>query len=249
MILGRLNNDHISIYILVYSTIISLLLVLPSNDIMKPAYSQDDTVPTADAGQTQTVNGGENVILNGSKSYDPDGDDLNYYWNQIAGQNVTLSAIRVASPSFIAPNVTNATVLKFQLIVDDNRSSSSPSFVDIQVNPQQSPPIGSQSQSAKPQQLTPTELVIGFIILVVVLVIIRRLTHRGRKYRERHDFPDSVKENVLRKQNHRCANCKRLLNVVDWHHRNGDRSNNKESNCQALCPNCHADISRRRNRR
>ena len=66
------------------------------------------------------MNGGENVILNGSKSYDPDGDDLNYYWNQIAGQNVTLSAIRIASPSFIAPNVTNATVLKFQLIVDDN---------------------------------------------------------------------------------------------------------------------------------
>jgi hypothetical protein len=58
MILGRLNNDHISIYILVYSTIISLLLVLPSNEIMKPACSQDDTVPTADAGQTQTVNGG-----------------------------------------------------------------------------------------------------------------------------------------------------------------------------------------------
>jgi len=34
--------------------------------------------------------------------------------------------------------------------------------------------------------------------------------------------------------------CNRVLNVVDWHHKNGDRSDNRESNCVALCPNCHA---------
>ena len=31
-----------------------------------------------------------------------------------------------------------------------------------------------------------------------------------------------------------------MLNVVDWDHKNGKRSDNTESNCQALCPNCHA---------
>jgi flagellar biosynthesis/type III secretory pathway M-ring protein FliF/YscJ len=87
-----------------------------------------------------------------------------------------------------------------------------------------------------------------FIIIVIIIGAISRKVKKRRKEkrRERHGFPDSVKEDVLRKQNHRCVYCNRVLNVVDWHHKNGDRSNNKESNCQALCPNCHADITRRR---
>ena len=87
-----------------------------------------------------------------------------------------------------------------------------------------------------------------FIILLIIIGAISRKVKKRRKgkHRERHGFSDSVKEDILRKQNHRCAQCNRVLNVVDWHHKNGDRSNNKESNCQALCPNCHADITRRR---
>ena len=53
-------------------------------------------------------------------------------------------------------------------------------------------------------------------------------------------FPDYIKEEkVLRKQNDICTDCNKILNVVNWDHIGGDRSNNKESNCQALCPNCH----------
>ena len=77
------------------------------------------------------------------------------------------------------------------------------------------------------------------IIVSVIIVLIRRLI-RSRRYKERRHFSDSVKESILRKQNHRCARCNRVLNVVDWDHKDGDRSNNRESNCQALCPNCHA---------
>jgi hypothetical protein len=86
----------------------------------------------------------------------------------------------------------------------------------------------------------------GVAIIIAILVIvscltlaIRKLIRRGKR-KERQHFSDSVKESVLRKQNHKCAQCKRILNVVDWDHKNGDRSNNSESNCQALCPNCHA---------
>ena len=86
----------------------------------------------------------------------------------------------------------------------------------------------------------------GVAIIIAILVIvsclalaIRKLIRRGKR-KERQHFSDSVKESVLRKQNHKCAQCKRILNVVDWDHKNGDRSNNNESNCQALCPNCHA---------
>jgi hypothetical protein len=83
-------------------------------------------------------------------------------------------------------------------------------------------------------------------VAAVIGIVIKRLT-RNKTQEERRGFPDIVKERVLKKQNHRCARCKRLLNVVDWDHKNGKRYDNSESNCQALCPNCHA-IKTRSNR-
>ena len=83
------------------------------------------------------------------------------------------------------------------------------------------------------------------IFLIIIIAAVLKLRHRGGKYKDRHDFPDSIKEKVLDKQHHRCADCNRVLNVVDWHHKNGDRSDNRESNCVALCPNCHAIRTRR----
>ena len=60
----------------------------------------------------------------------------------------------------------------------------------------------------------------------------------------RKGFSKSIKHNVLRKQNYRCGQCNRILTVVDFHHKNGDRSDHTERNCQALCPTCHAMITR-----
>jgi hypothetical protein len=87
--------------------------------------------------------------------------------------------------------------------------------------------------------------IIFVIIVVIIAAIARKLKHRRGKYKERKDFSDAVKEKRLEKQHHRCADCNKVLNVVDWHHRNGDRSDNRESNCVALCPNCHAITTRR----
>lgn len=67
----------------------------------------------------------------------------------------------------------------------------------------------------------------------------------SESYQRRH-FSEYVKEETLRRQNHRCNSCNRLLNVVDFDHTNGDSSNNDLNNCQALCPNCHAEKSRRK---
>ena len=60
------------------------------------------------------------------------------------------------------------------------------------------------------------------------------------KKSKRKDFAPLTKLMVLQNQNHRCNICNNLLNVVDFDHIDGNRSNNKISNCQALCPNCHA---------
>ncbi|MGC1932567.1 MAG: hypothetical protein WA667_26635 [Candidatus Nitrosopolaris sp.] len=89
------------------------------------------------------------------------------------------------------------------------------------------------------------EILFFLVIVTIIGAIAWKLKHRGRKDRQRRYFSDSVKENILDKQHHKCAHCNRLLNVVDYDHQNGDRSNNKESNCIALCPNCHAIKSRR----
>jgi hypothetical protein len=87
-------------------------------------------------------------------------------------------------------------------------------------------------------------LSLGFILSILALAAFRR-RYKKRKSRERKAFPGYVKEKILRKQDHKCAHCRKALNVVDWDHKNGDRSNNKENNCQALCPNCHAVKTRK----
>ena len=123
-------------------------------------------------------------------------------------------------------------------------------------NPTPSPPTANTTTSNPPASNTtpnpPTTTsspityswVGPFIIFVIVVIIIakiaQKIKHRRGKYRERQYFSESVKEHILDKQHHKCADCNRLLNVVDYDHKDGDRSNNKESNCVALCPNCHA---------
>jgi hypothetical protein len=100
------------------------------------------------------------------------------------------------------------------------------------------PPAQPSSDSSA---LLPKLIILFLIIIAIITLIIRKIRGRqGGKYRERYGFPDYIMEEVLCKQKLRCAHCNRILNVVDWHHIDGDRSNNKESNCQALCPNCHA---------
>ncbi len=110
------------------------------------------------------------------------------------------------------------------------------------------PPSDTSSQIPSLPTMTDQgdETSFGIAIIIVILFVIssialaiRRLKRRDRR-RERQHFSNSVKQKILRKQDHKCAHCKRILNVVDWDHKNGNRSNNNESNCQALCPNCHA---------
>ena len=85
-------------------------------------------------------------------------------------------------------------------------------------------------------------ITIAFLVLFLLIVAgaIAFKIHKRRKPKERKGFQQYVKENVLRKQDNKCAHCKKFLNVRDFDHKNGNRSDNRESNCQALCPNCHA---------
>ncbi len=53
-----------------------------------------------------------------------------------------------------------------------------------------------------------------------------------------------TKRMVLQRQLHRCNDCREYLRFQDFHHKDGNRSNNDISNIVALCPNCHAKKTR-----
>ena len=81
-----------------------------------------------------------------------------------------------------------------------------------------------------------------FIFFVLIIGAIRwKLTHRTK---ERRYFSSEVKRQILKDHNYKCVIYKRNTGVWDYDHKNGDRSNNKISNCQALYPNCHAKKTR-----
>ncbi len=86
--------------------------------------------------------------------------------------------------------------------------------------------------------------IIGAIILIIIIAVAVK-GGGGGSIGVRKSFSSSVKHQVLKKQDHRCNSCRRVLNVVDYDHIDGDRTNNDISNCQALCPNCHAIKSRK----
>ena len=87
---------------------------------------------------------------------------------------------------------------------------------------------------------------IGIILVILIIGVIIVASKRKTPYKDlpRKGFSDAIKEQVLRRQNHRCAECDRVLDVVDFDHIDANKTNNDISNCQALCPNCHAKKSR-----
>ena len=84
------------------------------------------------------------------------------------------------------------------------------------------------------------ELVI-IIFFLIIGAFTWKLTHKNK---ERRYFSAEVKKQVLIDQKYKCAICKKSIGVWDYDHKDGNRSNNKISNCQALCPNCHAKKTR-----
>jgi hypothetical protein len=99
-----------------------------------------NSAPVADAGSKQVVYRTQNVRLDGTKSNDPDGDTLTYRWTQISGNNVSLSGINTATPTFTAPYAIFFKLkLVFRLTVSDGEYSSI-STVEVEVLPKR--PVG-----------------------------------------------------------------------------------------------------------
>jgi glucose/arabinose dehydrogenase/PKD repeat protein len=67
------------------------------------------------AAPPKVVLSGDRVRLDARESFDPFGAALAYDWVQIEGPSVTLTDATTASPSFVAPTVTEPTSLTFEL--------------------------------------------------------------------------------------------------------------------------------------
>jgi large repetitive protein len=107
--------------------------------------------PVADVGQAATavaeatVVGGtrvrNTVTLNGTGSFDPDGQPLTYRWTQLSGPAVTLSDATSATPTFQTVEVARNTVLVFQLTVNDGTEDSSPRVTEVTITNVNTKPV------------------------------------------------------------------------------------------------------------
>ena len=85
-------------------------------------------------------------------------------------------------------------------------------------------------------------MTIGTIILIIIKNWQNQKTVKPQK---RKKFSKKTKDAVLKDQNNFCRTCLQYLEVAEFDHIDGDRSDNSRFNCQALCPNCHAKKTKR----
>ena len=101
----------------------------------------------ADAGIDRIVNENVKVSLDGSKSHDPEDQQISFKWTQLSGESVKLSSDTSVNPSFTSPIVNNneIKILTFELKVFDDNGRESTDTVVITVDPVNSPPEASAS--------------------------------------------------------------------------------------------------------
>ena len=98
-----------------------------------------NTAPVADAGPDQSVQLGNTVTLNGSGSFDSDGDLLTFFWtlsSTPAGSSAVLSDPTAVMPTF---NADLPGVYVAELVVDDGEAGSFPDTVTISTS--NTPPV------------------------------------------------------------------------------------------------------------
>ena len=96
---------------------------------------------------------------------------------------------------------------------------------------------------AKTGKLGPVDVIRAAVLVADKLDKANKYDHKGKL--KRKSFSQTTQEITLIKQAYTCSICKNKLDVINFDHIDGNRSNNSITNCQALCPNCHAKKSRK----
>jgi hypothetical protein len=91
--------------------------------------------PIASAGNMQEVSTNQSVNLNGLGSYDPDGNVTSFQWVQMGGDpSVKLQDSDTIQPTFIAPMVSNKSLLTFELKVTDDMGLTDTDYTVVSVS-------------------------------------------------------------------------------------------------------------------
>jgi uncharacterized membrane protein len=103
-------------------------------DTVDVKVKNSNTPPVADAGDDFAVGEGAMAQLDGTNSYDPDGDPIEYAWEQVdtGAPAVMLSDATAATPTFDAP-IGAGEALLFRLRVSDAEGPSEPDDVLVTV--------------------------------------------------------------------------------------------------------------------
>jgi hypothetical protein len=104
-------------------------------DVVVVVAAFPNAAPTANAGPDQTIPKNTQVILDGSASFDPDGDPITYLWSFVAlpqGSTAVLTGADTPAPTFMADRGGDYVV---RLTVNDGQVDSTPdTVVTVSVN-------------------------------------------------------------------------------------------------------------------
>ncbi len=104
----------------------------------------------ADAGYDQIVNQGEQIFLDGTKSYVSDHSTLSYEWEQISGRSVDLSNRNLIKLSFVALLESNFSQnIEFRLTVKDHFGNPYSDTCRITILPKQENSISQSENNIK----------------------------------------------------------------------------------------------------
>ncbi len=104
------------------------------NITVNPEPTVPNQAPVANAGNNQTITAPvSSVVFDGSRSFDPDGTIVNFFWSQVSGPSNSV----FSNNEIIIPTVSNLILpgtYVFQLMVTDNSGASGIDQVTVTVN-------------------------------------------------------------------------------------------------------------------
>jgi len=114
-----------------------------------------DNVPRANAGPNLSRTTGQLVVLDGSKSWDPNGDPLTYRWEQTAGPLVPMHGAVISACEFVAFEPGQ---YSFGLVVSDGKAESQMDRVQVWISRDSAGPVARAGRDFLAQRAGPVIL-------------------------------------------------------------------------------------------
>ena len=95
-----------------------------------------DRKPIANAGLDQVITNDQNIVLDASASFDPEGKISSYLWKQIGNSDIKINSSNSMIYSFPIPEDLEENSLQFKLIVTDTKGQIDTDTINFLINPE-----------------------------------------------------------------------------------------------------------------